>query len=91
MYVYFGVGLNVAKDNKVYSMTPIFIQQDLYCISTKNPSEHATWPMRSTAIINKSTNISKETAVEYRTAYRESAVVKNSLQARQYNKGTVLP
>lgn len=77
------------KDNKVYSMSPIFIQQDLYCISTKHPSEHNTWPMRSTAIINQSNNITKETALEYRTAYRESAVVKNSLQARQYNKGNV--
>lgn len=77
----------MGKDNKVYSMSPIFIQQDLYCISTKHPSEHSTWPMRSTAIINHSTNISKETALEYRTAYRTSAVVKNSLQARQYYKG----
>jgi hypothetical protein len=43
--------------------------------------------MRSTAIINKSTNISKDTAMEYRTAYRESAVVKNALQQRQHQKG----
>jgi hypothetical protein len=28
--------------------------------------------------------------VEYRTAYRESAVVKNALQQRQYTKGTPL-
>jgi len=75
------------KDHRVYSMTPIFIQQDLYCISTKQPSEHTTWPMRSTAIINHSQNISRETAVEYRQAYRESAVVKNALQARQHTKG----
>jgi hypothetical protein len=45
--------------------------------------------MRSTAIINKSTNISKDTAMEYRTAYRESAVVKNALQQRQHQKGAM--
>jgi hypothetical protein len=76
-----------AKDNRVYSCTPIFIQQDLYCISTKSASEHRTWPMRSTAIINHSKNISRETALEYRTAYRESAVVKNALQVRMNAKG----
>jgi hypothetical protein len=27
--------------------------------------------------------------VEYRTAYRESAVVKNALQQRQYTKGNI--
>ncbi len=78
------------KDHRVYSMTPIFIQQDLYCISTKQPSEHTTWPMRSTAIINHSQNISRDKAVEYRQAYRESAVVKNALQARQHTKGMLL-
>jgi peroxiredoxin len=56
-------------------------------VSTKNHLEHITWPKRSTAIINTSKNITKETAVEYRTAYRESAVVKNALQQRQYTKG----
>eukprot|EP01032_Pedospumella_encystans_P009878 gene9878-11592_t len=81
-------GTGPLKDHRVYSMTPIFIQQDLYCISTKQPSEHTTWPMRSTAIINHSQNISRDTALEYRQAYRESAVVKNALQARQHTKGT---
>jgi hypothetical protein len=66
------------------------LPQDLYCVSTKNHLEHITWPKRSTAIINTSKNITKETAVEYRTAYRESAVVKNALQQRQYTKGTPL-
>jgi acyl-coenzyme A synthetase/AMP-(fatty) acid ligase len=58
-------------------------------VSTKNHLEHITWPKRSTAIINTSKNITKETAVEYRTAYRESAVVKNALQQRQYTKGNI--
>jgi hypothetical protein len=46
--------------------------------------------MRSTAIINKSTNITADTALEYRTAYRESAVVKNALQQRQHLKGQIV-
>ncbi|KAJ1425791.1 hypothetical protein B484DRAFT_420089, partial [Ochromonadaceae sp. CCMP2298] len=74
-------------DNMVYSMCPVFVQQDLYCLSTKTASEHQKWPLRSGGIINHSSSISAQTASEYRQAYRDSAVVKNALQGRANRRG----
>jgi len=42
------------KENRfVYSLSPIVIQQDLYCISTTSSAEYRNWPKNSDSIVNK--------------------------------------
>eukprot|EP01034_Spumella_vulgaris_P022945 gene22945-29130_t len=46
-----------APDNYVYSMSPIVIQQDLYCIGAAHPNEFHKWPMTSHSVIRHSESI----------------------------------
>ena len=84
-----GTSSGLLQDSTVYSLTPIFIQQDLYCVGTMAGSEHHQWPMRSSGIIDNSPAISREQANTYRAAFRDSASVKSAVSRfSSQNKGS---
>lgn len=41
-------------DKQVYSLSPLFFQQDHYCLSTTHTGEHHYWPKKSSTIIETS-------------------------------------
>eukprot|EP01038_Epipyxis_sp_PR26KG_P009220 gene9220-12432_t len=50
----------IPTDPFVYSLSPIFIQQDQYCIGTTFATEHHTWPKKSRHILQTSKLLTKE-------------------------------
>jgi hypothetical protein len=53
----------------LYSLEPVIIQQDQYCLSTARPEEYHKWPPKSSYIIHNSKFISPELAVEYEKTF----------------------
>jgi hypothetical protein len=60
---------NHMQSGFLYSITPIIIQQDQYCLSTSHPDEYHHWPPNSTYIIHNSKHISPDLAADYEKNY----------------------
>lgn len=76
-------GLNNPNDNHIvpgflYSLTPIILQQDQYCLSTAKTDEYKQWPPNSTYIIHHSNHINPDLAAEYEKNYMKFDTDPNS-------------
>lgn len=81
------------EDPHVYSLTPIVIQQDLYCIGTAHPNEFGKWPTTSHTIIHESKHISKEDEELFNEFYDKNGYKNrpNALAAWKAQKGEHVP
>lgn len=70
----------------LYSITPIIIQQDQYCLSTAHPDEYHHWPPTSTYIIHNSSHISPDLAAEYEKNYTKLSSTTSSTSQQEANK-----
>lgn len=85
------------KDGYLYSLSPIIIQQDHYCISSAHPNEVSKWPPQSMDVVSDSKIINKEMAKDMNERYmkfleemRHSGVLPPSLEkmyTREHSSG----